>query len=513
MSGPNQTITPGQIIEIILKWHWIIIIPFCISVIIGSVLVVTLPRIYQARTVILIQPQKVPSNIVQDIVSSDINARITTLSQRILSRTNLEKIIDEFKLFNDEESEKLFLEQKVASLEKRISVNVTVTKDRKKEVESFSISFKGTEPEKVMKIANYIAASFIDENLKIRETQVLGTNTFLEDELGTMRKKLIVHEQSLKSYREKYMGGLPEQLNSNLKILGNLNDQLVNVVSGIHNAKERLANLEQFNSSRLSQSTDEDVGSEKRMSLAEMKTQLGSYQERYTEWHPDVIRLKQLIVARENELKQSVGNQADDGSEIKMSSAKDDIDYFKQKNNIKSEFKQFAAEKKELIKQISIYKKRVEDTPKREQELLSLQRDYNNINVAYDSLLGRQLEAQIAVNMEKKQKGEQFRVLDYARVPQRPVSPNTKQLFIFVLAIGFGFGGGIIFLLEFFDTSFREPESLEAFLNIPVIGTIPSVNGAKVRRREIINRILSITGIITAFSLFVVFICLIIIKG
>ncbi len=511
MSGANQTITPGQIIEIILKWHWLIIIPFCISVIVGITLVVTLPRIYEAKTVILVQPQKVPSNIVQDIVASDINARITTLSQRILSRTNLEEIIKKFQLFKNNENKKIFLEQKVAFIAKRISVRVT--KGQKKNADSFSISYKGTEPEKVMKIANYLATSFIDENLKIRETQVLGTNTFLEDELGTMRKKLIDHEQSLKNYREKYMGGLPEQLNSNLKILENLNDQLVNVISGSHNAKERLANLEQFNSSQITQFAGETAGSRDMMSLAEMKKQLSAYRKRYTEWHPDVIRLKQLITATEKELNQNKDDQRPGESETNISASKVNIGFLKQKNIIKSEIKHLGTEKKELEKQINVYKKRVEDTPKREQELMSLQRDYNNINVAYDSLLGRQLEAQIAVNMEKKQKGEQFRVLDYARIPQRPISPDMRKLFIFVIAVGFGVGGGVIFLIEFFDTSFREPEALETFLNLPVIATIPSVNSITFKRWETISRIASVVGIITAILLFVGFVCIIIIKG
>lgn len=106
---------------------------------------------------------------------------------------------------------------------------------------------------------------------------------------------------------------------------------------------------------------------------------------------------------------------------------------------------------------------------------MSLQRDYSNINDAYNSLLGRQLETQIAVNMEKKQKGEQFRILDPARLPQSPVSPNKKKLFVFVMAAGLGIGCGIIFLLEFFDSSFRSPEDMEKFLDVPVIATVPTI--------------------------------------
>ena len=210
MADTPKKIKPEQILEIILKRHWFIIVPFSIAMVIGTIMAITLPRVYEAKTVILVQPQKVPSNIVQDIVSSDINARISTLSQQILSRSNLEKIIEEFNLFSGSEYEKMFPEKKVESLEKRISIKVTQGGSRNA-ADSFSISFRGTDPEKVMRVTNSLASSFIDENLKIRESQAIGTNLFLEDELEAMRKRLMETEQQLKDYRETNMGGLPEQ--------------------------------------------------------------------------------------------------------------------------------------------------------------------------------------------------------------------------------------------------------------------------------------------------------------
>ena len=87
-------------------------------------------------------------------------------------------------------------------------------------------------------------------------------------------------------------------------------------------------------------------------------------------------------------------------------------------------------------RQIREYQKRIEITPKREEELISLKRDYENIQSSYKSLLNRKLEADMAVNMEKKNKGEQFRVLDYAKLPEKPVSPNPKKFFIISLVRG-----------------------------------------------------------------------------
>ena len=82
-------------------------------------------------------------------------------------------------------------------------------------------------------------------------------------------------------------------------------------------------------------------------------------------------------------------------------------------------------------------------------------RDYQNIQNSYSSLLNRKLEAEIAVNMEKKQKGEQFRIIDPARVPQKPISPDLKKLFMIIMAAGLGLGAGLIFLLDLFNSSFN----------------------------------------------------------
>ncbi|GAB6094594.1 GNVR domain-containing protein [Desulfatiferula olefinivorans] len=505
-------IKPEQIIEIILKRHWLLIIPFCISMIVGIFLVITLPRVYESKTVILVQPQKVPSNIVRDIVESDINARISTLSQRILSRTNLENIIKEFDLYSGPEYEKMFLEEKVKSLEKRIVVNVTRGGGRN--ADSFSITFRGEDPEKVMRVTSSLANSFIDENLKIRESQAIGTNTFLEDELESMRRRLIETEQNLKDYREKNMGGLPEQLDSNLRILGSLNDQLTAVQAEIRDAKLRLTSIEDTELEGGGPTIGADgSGSQSPASLNQLREQLETYRSRYTDRHPDVVRLKKMIGELEAQLQ-----TVDEGNDIASGTSSGamprfSVAYLRQRRAINADLDRLEGEKQNLLAQIAVYKKRVEDTPKREQELQSLQRDYNNINQTYNSLLGRQLEAQIAVNMEKKQKGEQFRVLDPARVGQTPVSPNMKKLFVFVMAAGLGLGGGLVFLLEFLDTSFKEPEEIEAFIDLPVLATIPTVLNEVETRRQKMRLVGSVLGVLTAVMLCAGFLGSIIIMG
>ena len=144
-----------------------------------------------------------------------------------------------------------------------------------------------------------------------------------------------------------------------------------------------------------------------------------------------------------------------------------------------------------LIEQTRVYQKRVEDTPKREQELLSLRRDYTNVKETYDSLLSRKLEAQMAVNMEKKQKGEQFRILDPARLPTKPIEPDMRKLFLLAVAAGLGLGGGLIFLLEYMDTSFKGSDDIESYFDLPLLATIPFLDQQQRKFRQKLNVVFS----------------------
>jgi len=481
MRNPAEAIKPEEIIEIILRRRWYIIIPFCLSMIIGIYYALTLPKVYNARTLILLQPQRVPTNYVQSIAPVDLDSRINTLSQQILSRTNLEKIINEFKLYSEPKTENMFMEDKIESMRKKIIVDVTRSGGRRGVTNSFSISFKEKDPEKVMKITNALANYFIGENLKTREAQAIGTSDFLDDELSTMRKRLEEVEQALKDYREAYMGGLPEQLESNLRILDRMQEQLIERRQNITDAKSRLIAIENEISQGQSLQPEGAVGTGDTLNLDQLNAQLKQLQSRYTDQHPDIIRLKERIADLEKEPLSPVRNN--------------------QIEDIKREIKTLAGEISDIQKQVKIYEVRVEETPKREQELLSLKRDYDNINETYNSLLERKLEAELAVNLEKKQQGEQFRILDPAKRPERPSDPDMKKLFMFFIAAGLGIGGGLVFLLEYLDTSFRKPNDIESYLGLSVLATVPVILHPRDVRMKRLNQGLSVFFVIVAFAL------------
>jgi polysaccharide chain length determinant protein (PEP-CTERM system associated) len=494
-------------IDIALKWKYWIIIPFLASLLGGLTYYLTSPKVYEAETLILVQPQRVPEEYVRSIVSVSVEDRLRTIDQQVRSRTNLERIIQEFNLFRDRPGT-LTIDEMVMSLRERILTNVEGGRSRNPETSTFTISFRDENPETVMKVTNALASSFISENLKIREDQALGTSSFLADELVAVERRLLEKENELKEYRERYMGGLPEQLETNLTILERLQEQLDQSNSNLRDAENRRVAIrtEIAQQSAMRIPVSSTGRSQETSDIQTLKNELASLEARYTSKHPDVIRLREIIANLEIKIAEGTAAGVLDDSmalptgidpalrgqlqdtELKIKGLNDEIE------NTKS--------------QIEWYQKKVEETPKREQELFSLNRDYENESELYNSLLNRKLEAEIAVSMEKKQKGEQFKVIDPAKIPAFPIEPDMQKVMILSLMIGLGLGGGLAYLLEMMDTSYRTPEEVEEELQIPVLVSMPMLYTDKEQRDKKMKRTLKAVYVSGGFALSVISIVL-----
>ena len=478
--------------EIALRRRWWIIIPFLLSILVGIGLSLMLPKSYRAGTLILVQPQKVPASYVQEIVSVDIGDRLRTITQQVTSRTNLEKIIKEFNLYNEPDSH-MFMEEKVNKLREKISVDVS--RGGRRGANAFEIFFTGKYPKQTAEVANALTSYFITENLKLREDQAIGTSEFLADELENIRRRLLEKEEELKKYREKYMGGLPEQLETNLRILERIQEQIVTNQENLREAENRKLMIQQQIAEAAEMRRARAVPVERQgeiaqsTSLNQLKAQLASLEAKYTQRHPDVIHLKEKIADLESKEKADVKTVQEVPENRDVIQAERNL--ANQLREIELEIKNLKAEAAQLHSQMKWYQTQVEKTPKREQELMSLNRDYDNIRETYSSLLGRKLEAELAVSMERKQKGEQFRILDPAKVPIRPLKPDIRRILLLTVLLGFALGCGLAYLRETMDTSFRRPEDIEETLHIPIIASLPFTLNAReikrIRRKEILT--------------------------
>ena len=239
---------------------------------------------------------------------------------------------------------------------------------------------------------------------------------------------------------------------------------------------------------------------------------MADYKIRYTPQHPDVIRLQRKIEELEKESSSLSANSADTGSSRKAGGVGFPVtgrgvesDLITQRSSAAREIVAIREELSALQEQVAVYQRRVEDTPKLEQELLSLKRDYENTQKTYDSLLARKQEAEVAANMERQQKGEQFRILDPARLPDKPQSPDMRKLFLMCVMASLGLGGGLIFLLEFLDKSVKKLESVPQKLGIPLLVAVPRIDHSRNIRMRRINDGFSIAAAVICMALLALF--------
>jgi len=487
--------------------YWIII-PFLVTLLGGLVYALVIPRLWEAETLILVQAQSVPESIVQPIVSEAVDERLKTIGQQVTSRTNLESIIAEFRLNEDSPMRDLMVEDKIELLRKRINIGVNPgdkLKGRRGPVtgtSTFTIVFTWEDPRKAMQVANALASNFISENLRTRETQALGTSAFLTEELATIEKRLREKEEELKTYREKYMGGLPSQLDGNIKMIEGLQLQLERLNGSIRDRENRRIVLQGELSASQSGSTpvrggDQRAIPEESRDLTTLKSQLAGLEAKYTPSHPDVIRLKTLIESLESKEQE----RSPDSKELtRPPETPANRRLVEELRLVETEIRNLRSEGDRVAAQLRTYQKWVEETPRREQELFAQNRDYDRLKEIHSSLLKRKLEAEIAVSMEKKQKGEQFRVIDPAKLPTRPVKPDVQRIILAVLALGFGLGCGLAYAREMMDTSYRSPDEIQKELKLPILVSIPfrhTEQEIKARKRM---EVLKAAGVAAGFA-------------
>jgi polysaccharide chain length determinant protein (PEP-CTERM system associated) len=482
-------------LEIGLRQKWYIIVPLVVSILISFGVYKYIPKVYRATTLILVQPPSVPENYVQRSITDTVMNRISTIGQEIMSRTRLEKVIQEFNLYADLRK-KASMEEVVETMRKAIVVKVQEEKQIGRTPNSFTISFEGEEPKTVMMVTNKLASLFIEENLKVRELQAGGTSEFISKELMTMADRLRRKEQEIRGYKERNMGQLPQQLDANLRILEQLQQQRRTLSEKIKAAEDRtiifqgqleqlkklepqgdfLPNQEALNTSR--------IRGDPVTQLNALKRELASMQTRLKKTHPDVIDLKKKIAALESQVE---GHPDGEGIAVRhltppgLDSETEKVyrQLTEQYDSALLEAKRLTEEEKDLKEQMNLYQRRIEDTPKREQELVLLTRDYDLLKTNYQSLLDKNIQAQMAENLEGKQKGEQFIILDPAVLPEKPIKPNRNKILFAGGLLGIALGFGLTWFRESLDQSFHTVSDLEQDLGIPVLATIPNLKKEK----------------------------------
>jgi polysaccharide chain length determinant protein (PEP-CTERM system associated) len=502
---PGKQYKPEDILEAAWRRRWYIVLPFVIISAVSVLLAELLPDRYRSEALLQVIAQQVPSDYVKSTVTQRLDSRVNAMAQSILSRTKLEQIVQDFNLY-PRERRRLIMEDVI----ERMRNHDILIGGRGGRIDgnAFSVGFEAGDPKTAMLVAERLGALFIQENLQERSVVADQTDQFLHSQLDDTRRQLKDYEKRLEDFRHANPGRMPAEVQTNQQQLTATQAQLTALQDSINRDRDRQLTVQQLLADLTNAATPlpaadgstpaQPLSAAKQLEIA--RVVLRNMETRgFTPDHPDVKIQKRLI--RDLEQKAAVESLQQPVSPLTGDAAKssraEDLQAELTMLQHRIETKQNT--EKSLFAAITQYRQRLEAVPTVETQLTELMRDYNTLQTTYQSLLTRSQEARIASHMEQRQIGEQFRIIDAARLPQKPASPNRMQLIALGCFGGLGLGFAVALLLEYRDKSLRSEEDVVFALALPVLALVPTMLSKEQRRRMQRNKILIAASAAAAF--------------
>lgn len=495
-----QQFDMGRVLDIVRRRH----IQFLIPLFFGWLIVwgsswFLQPK-YQSGTLILVEEPTMPKNYVVPNVNDDLQGRLQSISQQILSRTRLLMIIDNLHLYSGN-GHKLTPDDKVERMRKDIDIDLVRDKDNA--ISAFKVSFTAPTPYLAQEVTNKLTRLFIDENLKVRQQQSEDTTHFIQSQLATARENLSQQEAKIRDFQLTHQGELPAQQQTNLQILSGLQAQFQSEQDALNTAKQQRVYvqtlIDQYHTIQITTQHSPD-GSPSSLAaidaqLDKMRSQLADLSAHYTDNYPDVQRLKREIAktqkTRENliaSMKESpAGDRAAETVPHEVGDPTQTAPLLQLQGQLRASQNEIVNREQaiaDLKGRIGEYQRRLNAEPASEQQLADLTRGYDQSKTNYDDLLKKENESQMATSMEQLQQGERFTMLDPPTLPLKPMFPNRVKFCVMGLAVGFLLGAAIVALLELLDDRMHSDSEIKKLLPASIIAEVPAIEIASDERLE-----------------------------
>jgi polysaccharide biosynthesis transport protein len=478
---------PLDYVSVFNRRKWWFLVPVALSVIVGLLLVWKLPREYEATATVAVSAARVLPNV-GGTVEIDRQERMRAVSQQLLSRDVLEKTARLEHLDQRDGS----IDKAVSGMRGNISVSLPdsitgsglpqqLSPDQKAQLDSYMVSYSDATPEDSQRIVNRLAQVFVEANGKFREVRAQDTSEFIAAQLKSSEDRLKTLETKLRDMKESYMGRLPEQTSANLQMVSGLQQQLESTATGLRGEQDRLSMIERQIES-MQQGADDTLAAAKgtpgetvQMRVVSLRRQLADAQLTFTDKHPEVQRLKEELATAE----QAAANERQRPAADRLSVLQMSPDYrqlVKDRDATKMRIAELQRHQGQINSAISSYQARVEAAPRVEQQLVSLQREYDLERAAYTDLSQKKQTALLNEDLQRKQGGEQFLVLAPASLPTEPSKPKPIRVLIMALAAGFVLGGAGAMGREYLDRSVHDARGLRDEFELPVLAEIPRID-------------------------------------
>ena len=483
---PGKKYTPDDVLRILRKRWWMIVAPAVVGTIGAALYSYTLPNRYRSETIIMVTPQQIPEAYVRSFGGQRIEDRLAALQQQILSRTRLERVITDFNLY-PEQRRQMPMEDVVDVMRRDISARAV-------RGDVFVLAYHSNSARSAKEVTERLASMFIDENLRNRMSTADSTSQFLQAQLADTKRKLEQIERRRAEFRQRYMGQLPEEVPSNIAVINSTQNRAQSLTDSNAADMIRKANVERQIAELTMPTTPGEGGSidysagslastsPTAVQLGQAQEALGQLRLRLREDHPDIKRMQRTIEDLQLKLDRESAERPispsaprggaqsrPDPRQLRVTELRAEL------AQVTAAIKQRETELARLNATLGQFESRVMSSPVLENQRLEIERDYATFLRQYNDLLASANSAEMAAGVEQRQIGEQFRVLDAARVPERPYSPDRQTIVAVGLVGGLALGLGLIALLEFRDASFHTPDDIVAVLALPVVAAIPII--------------------------------------
>ncbi|HVA64388.1 MAG TPA: Wzz/FepE/Etk N-terminal domain-containing protein [Terriglobales bacterium] len=467
------------------RWLWIVVPSILIA---GATAIVArkLPKIYSSDALILVEEQKVPTDFVRPTVSSNVEQRLESIEEQILSRTQLSQIIQKYGLYRglgltpDSEVERMLSDITVTP------IFVGKGDQRTDQVSAFKISYMGPDPVLAQQVTGELSNLFIAENIKSRAQQAQGTEGFIDGQLAQASQQLQTLQAQLKQVKSANMGSLPEQEGANLQVLSQLQTVLQADSDDLARAQQQKTYLASLDEAVAGLSPSAAAGvpampSQAELDLRKTKSALAVAEQEYTPAYPDVIRLKAQVKALSQQVEEAKAmatpqSAAKPGSKPADKSKPTAALPPQEKGQIAvldQEIRQRIQDQKATKAKIVTLQGRIERLPDVEEKLANLQNAYDVAKANYTKLLEEKQAAAMGAAMEQQAEGEEFRIVDPANLPQKPSSPDLMRLNLFGCVGGLMAGLGLAFLVEMRDNVARSEADVVYYSQVPILAVLP----------------------------------------
>jgi polysaccharide chain length determinant protein (PEP-CTERM system associated) len=484
----NRDLTLDDYLAILRRRLKLILIPTLLAPVVGYLVSYASPAKYTSQSLVLVEGQKVPEGVVQSVITQDLAQRIATMQQQVLGRNRLQPMVERMQLVRGGKN----LDDVIEEIRSGVQIEPVVTDigmigspaGRRKagtNVPGFYVNYTAPNAKEAQNICGELTSMLLSENQNTREQVAQSTTDFISRQLDEAKRNLDDQDSKLAAFKRQYSGQLPGDEDNNLKVLGTLNSQLDANTQTVNRAQQDKAYTESLLAQQLA-AWKSSQGSTNPQSLEQQLTtlqaQLLQLQARYTEDHPDVIKTKADIAEVKKRLAE-VNDAAAKGTETNDKAGLSEPPEIRQLRLQVHQYgevlTQASREEKRIGDQIRIYQSRVAVSPEVEEKYKQLTRDYDTAQKFYTDLLAKKSTSEMATDMEKRQQGEQMRLLNPASMPDVPSSPNRLSFAGGGLGTGLVIGLGLALWLELRDKSIRNEADVEASLQMPVLVSLPWV--------------------------------------